>query len=228
MKLGVLTVALGDQPFDKALDFLEEQGVEMIEVGCGGHPGTAHCDPEILLHDDEALKKFRNTVEKHHMEISAHRMRRQTAYALPARRLSALLLFYGLKLLIAGAIQSLKTLCRRRPLNSVVDYLFHILVEIGGERLMSGLEIEYFSVSSYIATARTESFSALVPAEQYNLLGFGYAERFSVHFLMLYFKIFSQALCYRVSGIYNPNSFHISVLSPTKVTGCTHKSFERL
>ena len=31
MKLGVLTVALGDQPFDKALDFLEEQGVEMIE-----------------------------------------------------------------------------------------------------------------------------------------------------------------------------------------------------
>ncbi len=71
MKLGVLTVALGDQPFDKALDFLEEQGVEMIEVGCGGHPGTAHCDPEILLHDDETLKKFRNTVEKHHMEISA-------------------------------------------------------------------------------------------------------------------------------------------------------------
>lgn len=71
MKLGVLTVALGDQPFDKALDFLEEQGVEMIEVGCGGHPGTVHCDPEILLHDDEALKKFRNTVEKHHMEISA-------------------------------------------------------------------------------------------------------------------------------------------------------------
>lgn len=71
MKLGVLTVALGDQPFDKALNFLEEQGVEMIEVGCGGHPGTAHCDPEILLHDDEALKKFRNTVEKHHMEISA-------------------------------------------------------------------------------------------------------------------------------------------------------------
>lgn len=71
MKLGVLTVALGDQPFDKALDFLEEQGVEMIEVGCGGHPGTAHCDPEILLHDDEPLKKFRNTVEKHHMEISA-------------------------------------------------------------------------------------------------------------------------------------------------------------
>ena len=71
MKLGVLTVALGDQPFDKALDFLEEQGVEMIEVGCGGHPGTAHCDPEILLHDYEALKKFRNTVEKHHMEISA-------------------------------------------------------------------------------------------------------------------------------------------------------------
>lgn len=71
MKLGVLTVALGDQPLDKALGFLEDQGVQMVEIGCGGCPGTAHCDPEILLNDESELKKFIKTVESHHMEISA-------------------------------------------------------------------------------------------------------------------------------------------------------------
>ena len=71
MKLGVLTVALGDQPLDKALGFLEDQGVQMVEIGCGGCPGTAHCDPEILLNDESELKKFVKTVESHHMEISA-------------------------------------------------------------------------------------------------------------------------------------------------------------
>lgn len=71
MKLGVLTVALGDQPLDTALGFLEDQGVEMIEIGCGGCPGTAHCDPEILLNDTSELEKFKKTVGKHHMEISA-------------------------------------------------------------------------------------------------------------------------------------------------------------
>ena len=71
MKLGVFTVALGDQPFDKALGFLKDQGVEMIEIGCGGCPGTAHCDPEILLNDPAELEKFKKTIEKHGLEISA-------------------------------------------------------------------------------------------------------------------------------------------------------------
>lgn len=71
MKLGVLTVALQDRPLDQALGFLQEHGVQMVEIGCGGCPGTAHCDPEILLNDESELKKFIKTVESHHMEISA-------------------------------------------------------------------------------------------------------------------------------------------------------------
>ena len=38
MKLGVLTVALQDMPLDSALGFLKEQGVETVEIGCGGCP----------------------------------------------------------------------------------------------------------------------------------------------------------------------------------------------
>ena len=35
MKLGVLTVALGDMSLDAACKFLSEQGVQMVEIGCG-------------------------------------------------------------------------------------------------------------------------------------------------------------------------------------------------
>lgn len=71
MKLGVLTVALQDMPLDSALGFLKEQGVETVEIGCGGCPGTAHCDPEVLLKDDLALEEFKAAFKKHGLEISA-------------------------------------------------------------------------------------------------------------------------------------------------------------
>lgn len=71
MKLGVFTVLLQDRPLDDALAYLKGLGVEMVEIGCGGFPGKAHCDPEILLKDDMALEQFKKTIEKHGMEISA-------------------------------------------------------------------------------------------------------------------------------------------------------------
>ena len=52
MKLGVLTVALGDMSLDAACKFLSEQGVQMVEIGCGGFPGTAHCNAAELLAED--------------------------------------------------------------------------------------------------------------------------------------------------------------------------------
>lgn len=71
MKLGTLTVALGDLPFDEACRFLAENGVQMVEIGCGGFPGKAHCDAEQLLADDEKRKSFMDTVQKYGLEISA-------------------------------------------------------------------------------------------------------------------------------------------------------------
>ncbi len=71
MKLGVLTVLLGDQPFDKACEYLAKQGVQALEIGCGGFPGKAHADPDILLNDEKAFKDFKKTIDRYGFEISA-------------------------------------------------------------------------------------------------------------------------------------------------------------
>lgn len=71
MKLGVFTVVLGDKTLDEACAYLAGKGVQTIEVGCGGFPGTAHCDPEILLNDSRKLGEFQQTIHKYNLEISA-------------------------------------------------------------------------------------------------------------------------------------------------------------
>lgn len=71
MKLGTLTVALGDLSLDEACKFLAENGVQMVEIGCGGFPGKAHCDAAELLADEEKLAAFRDTLKKYNLEISA-------------------------------------------------------------------------------------------------------------------------------------------------------------
>lgn len=71
MKLGVFTVVLGHMALDDACAYLEKSGVQMVEIGCGGYPGKAHCDPDILLNDEAELQKFKDTLKKHNLEISA-------------------------------------------------------------------------------------------------------------------------------------------------------------
>ena len=71
MKLGVFSPALAEKSLDDALTYLEEQGAEMIELGTGGYPGTAHCDAAQLKRDDEKLAEFKATMAKHHIQISA-------------------------------------------------------------------------------------------------------------------------------------------------------------
>ncbi len=71
MKLGVLTNLYGALALDETLDKLKALGIESIEIGCGGYPGKAHCDPEVLLADPEQLAKFRAIIAKKGFDISA-------------------------------------------------------------------------------------------------------------------------------------------------------------
>lgn len=71
MKIGVFTVVLGDKNLKEACAFLEESGVQTVEIGCGGYPGTVHCDPKVLLNDESKLQEFVNTIKEHNLEISA-------------------------------------------------------------------------------------------------------------------------------------------------------------
>ncbi len=71
MELGVLTNLYGNMSLDDVLAKISAMGITMAEIGCGGFPGKAHCDPEVLLADPQALQHFKDTFAHHHMRISA-------------------------------------------------------------------------------------------------------------------------------------------------------------
>lgn len=71
MKLGVFAVLFGDRPLEEALDLIVENGVEAVEIGTGGYPGDAHCNPAELLANPEKLNGFREAIESRGLEISA-------------------------------------------------------------------------------------------------------------------------------------------------------------
>ena len=71
MKLGVLTNLFGSQSFEDALKKFKSLGIEAVEIGCGGYPGKAHCDPEVLLSDQKALSEWRELISSYGFDISA-------------------------------------------------------------------------------------------------------------------------------------------------------------
>ncbi|MFJ5717024.1 sugar phosphate isomerase/epimerase family protein [Neobacillus sp. NPDC093127] len=71
MKLGVFSVLFGNKPFDEALDFIVSKGLKAIEIGTGGYPGNAYCNPEELLADESKLKAFQEAIANRGLEISA-------------------------------------------------------------------------------------------------------------------------------------------------------------
>lgn len=71
MKLGVLTVLLGDQSLNDALKYLSSLGVQAVEIGCGGFPGKAHANPDELLANENKFREFVSLFKKYELEISA-------------------------------------------------------------------------------------------------------------------------------------------------------------
>ncbi len=71
MKLCVLANLYGTKPLDETLGILKGLGVEAVEIGCGGYPGKAHCDPEVLLNDEKALADWLALFKKHDIELAA-------------------------------------------------------------------------------------------------------------------------------------------------------------
>lgn len=71
MKIGVITNLLGNLPFEEALEYFVSKGIEMVEIGCGGYPGDAHANPDVLLNDEAKLEEFKALLKKYNVEISA-------------------------------------------------------------------------------------------------------------------------------------------------------------
>lgn len=71
MKLGVFTVLFSQKPFAEAMEYISSKGLEAVELGTGGYPGNAHCNPEVLLSDDGKLKEFQKVIDDNNLMISA-------------------------------------------------------------------------------------------------------------------------------------------------------------
>jgi sugar phosphate isomerase/epimerase len=71
MKVGVFAVLFAQRPLGEALDYIKATGCDAVEIGAGGYPGNAHCDPAALLKDDNALAAFKNEFTSRQLEISA-------------------------------------------------------------------------------------------------------------------------------------------------------------
>lgn len=71
MKLGVMAVLFGDWDLKKTCGYLVAQGCQAVEIGAGGYPGKALCDPAVLLADPKKLQEFKDTIAASGLQISA-------------------------------------------------------------------------------------------------------------------------------------------------------------
>ena len=71
MKLSVLANLYGAKSLDETLRILTGLGVHTVEIGAGGYPGKAHCNPAELLADQSKFDEFVNTFKKYDVEICA-------------------------------------------------------------------------------------------------------------------------------------------------------------
>lgn len=71
MKLSVLANLYGSKPLDETLRILTGLGIHTVEIGAGGYPGKAHCNPAELLADEKKFKKFVDTFRKYNVDICA-------------------------------------------------------------------------------------------------------------------------------------------------------------
>ncbi|ELZ94135.1 AP-endonuclease/AP-lyase / DNA-(apurinic or apyrimidinic site) lyase [Haloferax mucosum ATCC BAA-1512] len=71
MYIGVLTVPLGNESLDGALDYLSGIGVEGVELGVGGWPGEDHVSRTAVLDDEDKQADLLAAVERREMQISA-------------------------------------------------------------------------------------------------------------------------------------------------------------
>jgi sugar phosphate isomerase/epimerase len=71
MKLGVMTVLLGQKPAEDAFRYLSSLKVQTVEIGTGGFPGNAHLEPKAFLADSGAAGAYKEMLKRYNLEISA-------------------------------------------------------------------------------------------------------------------------------------------------------------
>ncbi len=71
MKLGVFTPLFNNLTFDEMIEVVAKKGLEAVEIGTGGSPGSAHLDIDKLLASSEARKEYLHKLADKNLTISA-------------------------------------------------------------------------------------------------------------------------------------------------------------
>lgn len=71
MKLSVLTNLYGAKSLEETLQILTSMDIHTVELGAGGYPGKAHCNPEELLTDPAKYDDFMALLKKYDVEVCA-------------------------------------------------------------------------------------------------------------------------------------------------------------
>ncbi|WP_222912936.1 sugar phosphate isomerase/epimerase [Natrinema sp. SYSU A 869] len=71
MDVGVLTTAISDEPIEDAFAYLSAQGVDTVELACGGFVGDDHLPQAKYLDDPDAQAELQGLLEEHELSVSA-------------------------------------------------------------------------------------------------------------------------------------------------------------
>ena len=71
MQLSVLANLYGAKSLEETLQILTSLGVHTVEIGAGGYPGKAHCNPAELLADEKKFDEFVALFKKYDVNICA-------------------------------------------------------------------------------------------------------------------------------------------------------------
>ncbi len=71
MKIGIFTALFGDKNLTETLDIVKAAGIEAVELGAGGYPGSAHIDVPKLLESKAERDKLMKAIESRGLMLSA-------------------------------------------------------------------------------------------------------------------------------------------------------------
>ncbi|MBQ7974375.1 MAG: sugar phosphate isomerase/epimerase [Clostridia bacterium] len=71
MNLSVMSPVLAQMSLEDAVKYLSELGVDSLELGVGGYPGTAHLDAEECVAHPEKIEEVKAILNKYNMKLSA-------------------------------------------------------------------------------------------------------------------------------------------------------------
>jgi sugar phosphate isomerase/epimerase len=68
--IGVFDPAFPDLPLDQMIEKFAGWGVEAVEIGTGGYPGSHHCPVQELLDDPAKLRAWKKKFEDHNIQVA--------------------------------------------------------------------------------------------------------------------------------------------------------------